>query len=259
MATLSQEVIDKYPTIKEWKDDVYTIENFITEQEAAAMIKYLENLVETGRLKWNQISFYDSFAMGFWDSDPILPEFGLPEDYFNRLKFKFKKAGEEIFGHKFAEISYHAQKWIEGAFAGFHSDNSSLDSPDYNAFERSKMATFLYLNDDFEGGELNFRDHDIRIKPTKGLLAAFEGGHHNIHEVLPIEKGTRYTIGSFWDFDEIQYSDETKARWEEEISEARIQQAKDAEEWAQMRERGERLLPGPGVSSKPAKELANEA
>ena len=33
MTTLSKEVLDKYPTIKEWKDDVYTIENFITEQE----------------------------------------------------------------------------------------------------------------------------------------------------------------------------------------------------------------------------------
>ncbi len=84
---ISQEVIDRYPTIKEWKDDVFTIENFISEQEADAMIKYLESLVESGRLKWNQISFYDSFAMGFWDSDPSLPEFGLPEDYFNLFSF----------------------------------------------------------------------------------------------------------------------------------------------------------------------------
>jgi hypothetical protein len=76
--------------------------------------------------------------------------------------------------------------------------------------------------------------------------------------VLPIENGTRYTVGSFWDFEEIEYSDETRARWETEIAEARLQQAKDAEEWAEMRDRGERLLPGPGVSSRPAKELSGE-
>jgi hypothetical protein len=74
--------------------------------------------------------------------------------------------------------------------------------------------------------------------------------------VLPIESGVRFTVGSFWDFDEIQYTDETKARWETEISEARIQQAQDAEEWAAMRERGERLRPGPGVSSKPSKGMS---
>lgn len=48
---ISQEILDKYPTIKEWKDDVFTVENFISEQEAEAMIKYLESLVESGRLK----------------------------------------------------------------------------------------------------------------------------------------------------------------------------------------------------------------
>jgi hypothetical protein len=232
MATLSQEVIDKYPTIKEWKDDVYTIENFITEQEATAMIKYLENLVETGRLKWNQISFYDSFAMGFWDSDPILPEFGLPEDYFNRLKFKFKKAGEEIFGHKFAEISYHAQKWIEGAFADFHSDNSDEDG-NPTAFERSRYAGFLYLNENFKGGLLNFRDYDITIEPKIGLIAIFKGGHGNEHEVTQIKDGVRYTIGSFWDDARIEYTDEQRQRWADELAQTRKEQDVQYDKWAE--------------------------
>jgi hypothetical protein len=234
------------------KDDIVMYENFLTPEQCSAILKYWEHSVEKGTLPWAPISFYESFSSNLPEDSDML-DFGLPENFFTDLELGVKAATEDTRGKPIRKVSYHAQKWIEGAFAGFHSDNSSLESPEYNAFERSKMAAFLYLNENFEGGELNFRDHDIRIKPRTGMLVAFEGGHHNIHEVLIIEKGTRYTIGSFWDFDEIQYSDETKARWETEISEARIQQAKDAEEWAQMRERGERLLPGPTVSSKPDK------
>ena len=231
MTNLSKEIIDKYPTIKEWKDDVFTIENFITEQEAISMINYLENLVNTGKLKWNQISFYDSFAMGFWESDPDLPEFGLPQDYFNRLKFKFKKAGEDIFGHKFSEISYHAQKWIEGAFADFHSDNSDTDG-NPTAFERSRYAGFLYLNENFNGGLLNFKDYDITITPKIGLIAIFKGGHGNEHEVTQIKDGERYTIGSFWDDARIEYSDEQRQRWADELAATRKEQDMQYDQWA---------------------------
>jgi Rps23 Pro-64 3,4-dihydroxylase Tpa1-like proline 4-hydroxylase len=234
------------------KHDIVAYENFISPEHCDAILKYWEHSTEKGTLPWGAISFYESFSANLPEDADML-DFGLPENFFKDLEAGIQAATEDTRGKPIRKVSYHAQKWIEGAFAGFHSDNSSLDDPEYNAFERSKMATFLYLNEDFEGGELNFRDHDIKIKPTKGLLVAFEGGHHNIHEVLPIESGVRFTVGSFWDFDEIQYTDETKARWETEISEARIQQAKDAEEWANMRERGERLRPGPGVSSKPTK------
>ena len=237
------------------KSDIVIYENFISPEYCDAILKYWEHSTEKGTLIWGPISFYESFSSNLPEDDDML-KFGLPANFFTDLEAGIKAATEDTRGGPLRKVSYHSQKWIEGAFAGFHSDNTPLDSPEYNAFERSKMATFLYLNEDFDGGELNFRDHEITLKPRKGLLAAFEGGHHNIHEVLPIEKGTRYTVGSFWDFEEIEYTDETRARWETEIAEARLQQAKDAEEWAEMRERGERLLPGPGVSSRPAKELS---
>lgn len=232
------------------RDDICIYENFITESECQSILKYWEHSVEKGTLPWEPISFYDSFASNLPDDEDVL-NFGLPLDFFKNLEENIKKAVEKTRGKEVKSVSYHAQKWITGAFAGFHSDNTPLDTPEYNAFERSKWAAFLYLNDDFVGGELNFRDHEILIKPRAGMLATFAGGHHNIHEVYTIEDGTRFTVGSFWDNKESEYSEETKARWESEISEARIQQANDAEKWREMKENGERLLAGPGVSSKP--------
>ena len=77
------------------------------------------------------------------------------------------------------------------------------------------------------------------------MLAAFSGGHHNIHEVQMVTKGMRWTIGSFWDNIEAEYSDEKRAEWEKTIAEERERQAHDAKIWAEMKDRGIRLIPGP--------------
>ena len=47
------------------KDECFTVDNFLSESECKTIISYLEWLVDNKILEWNQISFYDSFAMGF--------------------------------------------------------------------------------------------------------------------------------------------------------------------------------------------------
>jgi hypothetical protein len=231
------------------KEDIMIFENFITAEQCNSIIKYWDVAVEKGYLIWDPISFYDSFASNVPDTAEK-EDFGLHTDFFIELKNKIKDAVEICRGDKVREVSYHCQKWVEGAYAGYHSDNTPIDSPEFNSFERSKWAAFLYLNDDFEGGVLNFRDHEISITPKVGMLVAFAGGHHNIHEVQMITKGLRLTIGSFWDNAEVVYSKEKQDFWEKDIAEQRKQQADDAELWAKMKERGERMKPGPDQTAK---------
>jgi hypothetical protein len=54
----------------------------------------------------------------------------------------------------------------------------------------------LYLNDDFEGGELEFRDLPIKIKPKTGMLVGIPGGEaytHRVNKVLgPNSRHTLY-------------------------------------------------------------------
>lgn len=226
------------------KEDVVIFENFLTPEECENILKYWDHSVKKETLRWDPISFYDSFASNLPD-DEDKKDFNIPDDFFTTLQDKIQEATEICRGDKVKLVSYHCQKWVEGAFAGFHSDNSPIDSPEYNSFERSKWAAFLYLNEDFEGGKLKFRDHPIEIQPKTGMLVAFNGGHHNIHEVQMITKGERWTIGSFWDNAEVEYSEEKRAMWEEDIAQQRKRQAEDAELWKEMKERGERLQPGP--------------
>lgn len=223
--------------IKEYKSDVFSVSDVISKEDSEKVIKYLEFLAEANILKWNQISFYDSYAMGFWDSDERLLAFGLPSDFFNTFKKKMKEVSEKAIGTELSEVSYHAQKWIEGAFASFHSDNSDEDG-NPTAFERSKYAAFVYLNDDFTGGKLNFKHHEISIQPETGMLAVFAGGHGNEHEVTKVKSGTRYTIGSFWDRADSVYSEEQKKAWADELAEVRKVQEEEYKIWEENKKNG---------------------
>jgi hypothetical protein len=212
------------------KDQTFIIKNFMSDEECKSIVKYLEWQVQVGYIQWNQISFYGSLAMGYWPSDNNLTAFGLYPTYFSDLKERIKNACSEALGIEMSEISFHAQKWITGAFADYHSDNSDEEG-NPTAFERSKFASFAYLNDDFEGGLLKFKDSDITIKPEVGLLAIFAGGHENMHRVTTVESGERYTVGSFWDNAANEYTDEQRARWESELAAIRAEQAELYVKW----------------------------
>jgi predicted 2-oxoglutarate/Fe(II)-dependent dioxygenase YbiX len=56
------------------------------------------------------------------------------------------------------------------------------------------LSTVLFLNDDFEGGDLIFPDLKIRVRPEPGMLICFPSTHEYIHGVEPVTKGTRYSI-----------------------------------------------------------------
>lgn len=217
--------------IKKLKEDFFIIENFLDEKTCNSIISYLSYLVDNNILKWNEISFYGSQAMGYWPSDSRLLNFDLPEDYFNQLKEKIKLMSEECLGIELNEISFHAQRWVEGAFADYHSDNSDAEG-NPTAFERSKYAAFLYLNENFDGGHLKMKNYPIEVKPKTGLIAIFAGGHGNEHLVTTIKNGNRYTVGSFWDDARCVYSDEKKQAWADELKQVRSEQEEMYKKWA---------------------------
>lgn len=66
-----------------------------------------------------------------------------------------------------------------------HKDNQSEDS--------NHFICMLYLNDDYEGGELAFPDLNVKYKALAGDIIMYKA---NIpHEVLPLVSGVRYTAG----------------------------------------------------------------
>jgi hypothetical protein len=225
--------------------DIVIYKNFISLHTAKKLVTVLDRHAETKKLTWTPISFYESYSSTLpEDEDDIVIQEGLPSTIFSDIKRGIVNAVASVHDIDPAivsQIGYHTQKWEPGAYARIHSDNTD-EKGNSGAFTRSRYAAFLYLNDNFEGGLLQFPDQNISIKPQIGMLAAFDGGFNNMHEVTLITEGIRYTIGSFWDDrEEEAYPQELRDAWAKEMEETRARQAKEKAEWQELLKEGYKL------------------
>lgn len=56
------------------------------------------------------------------------------------------------------------------------------------------LSTVTYLNDDFDGGEIEFIHSNVKIKPEAGSIIFFPSNFLYVHEVYPVTSGTRYSM-----------------------------------------------------------------
>lgn len=223
-------------------NDIVLYENFISADVAEKLVKVLDKHAELGSISWMPISFYESYSSVLpQDDDEHVISEGLPSDIFSQIKNGIISAVASVHDLDpkiISQIGYHTQKWEPGAYARKHSDNTDEHGKS-GAFTRSRYAAFLYLNDNFEGGLLKFPDQDISIQPKVGMLAAFDGGFNNMHEVTLITSGVRYTIGSFWDDrEEDAYPQELRDAWAAEMKETRARQEIERAEWQELLKQG---------------------
>ena len=225
--------------------DIVFYENFISKEDCKKMIQVLDAQAANGAITWMPMSFYESYSSVLpQDNDQELIDAELSPTIFSDIEKIMPKAIASVHDldpKTISKIGYHTQKWETGAYARVHSDNTDAEGKS-GAFTRSRYAGFLYLNDDFEGGLLRFPDQNIEIKPQVGMLAVFDGGFNNMHEVSLIENGVRYTIGSFWDDrEESDYPQELRDAWTAEMKKTRAQQEIERAQWQELLKEGWKL------------------
>lgn len=84
------------------------------------------------------------------------------------------------------DSGYLLLEYSEGNFYAQHTDS-------YKLHPRSVSCSFI-LNDNFEGGEFAFFDREFIYKIDKGDAIMFPSNFMYPHEVMPVTKGTRYSI-----------------------------------------------------------------
>lgn len=84
-------------------------------------------------------------------------------------------------------------KWGKGTNLPQHFDGTGKDNK-----PNITLGALIYLNDDYDGGEIYFPEHDILIKPKYGDLVIFPC--HFLHEVKQVLLNDRYTIPLFYTF-----------------------------------------------------------
>jgi len=225
--------------------DIVVYENFIEKEDCIKMIKVLDAQADNEKISWMPISFYESYSSVLpKDNDQEIIDAELSPTIFSDIEKIMPEAIASVHDLDpkiICKIGYHTQKWEPGAYARMHSDNTD-EHGNSGAFTRSRYAGFLYLNDDFEGGLLRFPNQNLEIEPKAGMLAVFDGGFNNMHEVSLITKGVRYTIGSFWDDrEESDYPEEVRNAWKEEMQKVRDAQKIEKEAWKKLLDSGYKI------------------
>lgn len=88
-------------------------------------------------------------------------------------------------------------RWNKGQSMPPHADNANPDGSEHVTPWRA-YASVVYLNDDYEGGDIFFPRLATRVQPAKGMLLGFRGDFAHEHGVEEITDGVRYTMPGWY-------------------------------------------------------------
>lgn len=113
-------------------------------------------------------------------SESLYSALDLTADHYMHTLYPF--AGENI---KNREYNIHLLKYGVGGFLPAHQDLG---------ISSRVLSSVMYLNDDYDGGEIEFVNSNIKIKPPAGSVIFFPSNYLYVHEVHPILSGFRYSL-----------------------------------------------------------------
>lgn len=82
--------------------------------------------------------------------------------------------------------AYNMLKYSGGQEYKAHADGFTADG--------RCVSAIIYLNDDYEGGEVEFVNFGLKIKPEPGMLLLFPSNYAYRHIAHPVTSGTKYAI-----------------------------------------------------------------
>lgn len=129
--------------------------------------------------------FRDLRPDDIWANRVKHPEY--TEHYKNKIIANRTVECEKFFNKKFKMTSINMTLWKSGHEMPPHSDYGGL-----NEYPDREYASIIYLNDDYQGGEIYIPELKFELKPKKGQLVCFQGGKY-MHGVKKILKGERLT------------------------------------------------------------------
>lgn len=184
-------------------DNIQARENFMTEKERLFLLESAKSIDTWDRTEthYNEdgVIIYDA---SYWDNrvasrpilDKINPEISLViQNLVNRLKVEV----DDFFQVDAKPTSPAIVRWMKGYKQEPHADKQ-LQNGEPNDFPWYDLAGLFYLNDDYDGGELYFKNQGIEFKPKPGAAYFFPGDIEYSHGVKEITDGIRYVIPFFW-------------------------------------------------------------
>jgi hypothetical protein len=152
-------------------DGIYEYENYISDSEIEQFMDITKrSIIANGEMQLN----IDS------------PEFVL---LFEKLRKRIYPMFTNL--QKMAGL-FRVQRWESNTGMSLHRDDGYGERAEQVGI---KWGIVIYLNDDFEGGKIDYPDHGIAFKPKMGSMLIHRGDIP--HQVQVVTSGDRYYITGF--------------------------------------------------------------
>jgi len=167
--------------MEDYVSQIHHIKGFMNPDDAAKIYNHAKRFDDGFKMHGNNEKEFKVYT--YHEIENNEPEIlALMQEYalkvYNHVLETYGEAFEPFNPHK-----THIAKFDEGHGMHVHFDSSRPND----------IATLVYLNDDYLGGEIYFPDYQISIKPEPGDLLCFPDQPRYVHGVKEILKGTRYT------------------------------------------------------------------
>ena len=184
-----------------------SVENFLTAEEIEKLNSFIRknSQWDVTQTHYNEDGtiIYDS---GYWDNrvatQPTLDKSDpLVSPMIRAIVKRLKPHIDDFFNVDAKATNPALVRWLPGNFQMPHADKELHEGDNAgkpNDFPWYDLATIIYLNDDYEGGELYFPNQEIKFKPKAGTAYFFPGDKNYIHGISEIVSGIRYTCPFFW-------------------------------------------------------------
>ncbi len=121
---------------------------------------------------------------------------------------KLKSLWQELYDLKLPAVKNYCRSfnigevryWEAMNFVKYGPGQHFQEHTDHGYSYNCVVSLVGYPNDDYEGGELEFRLQKLKIKPRAGDLFVFPSNFMYPHKSLPVVSGTKYSIVTMLDY-----------------------------------------------------------
>lgn len=164
-------------------DNIKIFNNYIDEEECKNIIGLIKN-TETSNNRPLQPDNTGKPTLSLLYYDSL--------DYSEKYIPEIKSIVEKEYGVSLKPRNSRFAEWV-------HNNSPMVPIDDLGHKDSNHLAGWVYLNDDYEGGELSFINQGVSFKPKTGDLVLFPGNIHYWYHVAPAN-GSRYIMPIWFDF-----------------------------------------------------------
>ena len=169
---------------------IKVIENFITLEDANTLVDYIKNNCSDKKKFYTPLQHRIENKIRYESHIPERHTFSSHSEILDLLKkYSDKFLLECNLFFKDNEEIYLTAQWMTmlgpGSILAPHRDN-------HKGAEHLFRSGVIYLNEDFDGGYLNFLHEDLTIKPKKLSLVLFDS--KEVHRITEVLSGVRIAM-----------------------------------------------------------------